>query len=322
MSVDIALAPTPTLEAEVDFAPLRGDYPEIYAKLSGRRAAALGNAIAGLDDRSWEFEGLDSGGRGEAYNKAQIDPGGRSTGMLALLRLFSPSFEALPPPDWTLLDVLGGDGTLARLAKRHGLDCRIVSADIAGLMVAAALANGLPAIRQAAGASLFRDDTLDGILIGYGTHHLGDRERDDALVEAYRTLKPGRRVVLHDFEEGGPVARWFAEVVHPYSRTGHPHPHFTRSELMDRFRRAGFAKIRVMEIADPFTIHGKTAEAARVGLAEHLYWMYDLVKLATPTDGTLLALAESILGPVTVAKGPAGYSASVPRRALLGVGTK
>ena len=46
--------------------------------------------------------------------------------------------------------------------------------------------------------------------------------------------------MLHAFEIGGRVAKFFDDVVHPYSRTGHAHEHFTRPGILDLFTRAGF----------------------------------------------------------------------------------
>jgi len=183
--------------------------------------------------------------------------------------------------------------------------------------------NGLPAIRQAAGHSFFRDDALDGVLIGYGTHHLDSDERDAAVSEAHRTLKSGRRLIVHDFEEGGTTASWFSKVVHPYSRTGHPYPHFRRDELLARFTRAGFTDIRIMDLPDPFTVFAPTADGARVGLLQHLYWMYDLMKLDAPTwMESLSDLVEQTLGPISVTEADSRYVASVDRTALVAVGTK
>jgi hypothetical protein len=212
---------------------------------------------------------------------------------------------------------------VARLCKTKRLDATIVSADLSGFMVDGALDYGLPAIRQRAGWSFFADETLDGILIGYGTHHLDDQERTATLHEAMRTLKPGRRVVLHDFENGGNVARWFEQVVDPFSRTGHAYPHFSRGELIDRFMHAGFRDVRILDIADPFQFRGDTPQSARDALLAHLRLMYDLVHLdSVGWRRQLEGLVESTLGAIAVQPHLDGYVATIARTALIAVGTK
>jgi SAM-dependent methyltransferase len=304
---------------------LRREFAEVYARLAPDRIMpdVARAQIADLQARSWEFEEQAQGGRGVAYNVAQEDPTGRASGMLALLRLLAPSGRAFPPEGWVILDTLGGDGTVARLCKAKGIGATIVSGDLSGFMVDGALDHGLPAIRQAAGWSFFADASLDGILVGYGTHHLDDEERTATLREAMRTLKPGRRVVLHDFENGGTVARWFEQVVDPFSRTGHAYPHFSRGELVERFTRAGFRDVRILDVADPFQIAGETPQAARDALLDHLRLMYDLVHLdPVAWRRQLEDLAESTLGAIVVQREGVGFVASLPRTALVAVGTK
>src|SRR5690606_418049 len=83
----------------------------------------------------------------------------------------------------------------------------LLAGDISGSMVAAALADGLPAVRQRADQLLLRDDVLDAVLIAYGSHHIAPSQRPRALSEAYRVLVPGGRVALHDFASDSPGSR-------------------------------------------------------------------------------------------------------------------
>jgi SAM-dependent methyltransferase len=274
---------------------------------------------------SWEFEDEKVGGRGLAYNLAQKSADNRKVGMTALLKCFSSSSETLGR-DFRILDVLGGDGTFARFCKALGHHTPTVyTADISKFMIDACHAQALPCVRQSATRSLFRDDVLDGVLIAYGSHHLDGDARRLAVREAHRTLRAGRRLVLHDFEIGGRCAKWFDGIVHPYSRTGHPHAHFSRDEMFDLFTSAGFRDVRVFEISDPFTLRGSTPEEAKHNAIMHLYDMYDLIKVADSACDIAPRLERHItetLGPISIRQEEGRYVAEIPRHALVAIGAK
>ncbi len=304
---------------------LRRDHPELYGLLSRERCRDAERHIAKMNMTSWEFEDERAGGRGLAYNAAQKSAGNRKGGMITLLRCFSPSFE-IPGRGFRILDVLGGDGTVARFCRTLGHQSpTIYTADISKFMIGACHAQELPCVRQSATGSLFRDGVLDGVLIAYGSHHLDSNARPLALREAHRTLRAGGRVVLHDFEIGGRSAKWFDSVVHPYSRTGHPHPHFSRGEMFNLLAGAGFGDIEVFEISDPFTLRGSSPEEARHNAVMHLYEMYDLIKVADSARDIVRRLEHHIsntLGPISIRQDSGGYIAKIPRQALIAVGTK
>jgi SAM-dependent methyltransferase len=191
-------------------------------------------------------------------------------------------------------------------------------------MIGACHAQALPCVRQSATRSLFRDNVLDGVLIAYGSHHLDSSARPLAVREAHRTLRAGGRLVLHDFEIGGPSASWFDRVVHPYSRTGHPHRHFSRDEMFNLLASAGFRDVRVFEISDPFTLHGSSPEEARHNAIMHLYDMYDLIKVADAACDIVPRLERHVsktLGPISIRRDGRGYIAEIHRQALVAVGT-
>ncbi len=279
-----------------------------------------------MNEISWEFEDQDEGGRGVAYNLAQRNPRNRIVGTLSLLRCFSENFNEVPGPDKIILDALAGDGTITRLLQTEKLRApTIISSDLSSFMVKSCIAQRFPCIRQSATRSLLRDSVLDGVLIAYGSHHLDKLARKQATAEAYRTLKIGGRYVLHDFEVGAATANWFDKVVHPFSRTGHPHAHFTRDEMQSLLQGAGFKNIQVFSMADPFILEGATPEEARVAALMHVYRMYDLVKVAPTLTEALHRLetyVDDVLGGIQIEQEGAAWTATIQREALVAVGTK
>lgn len=312
-----------TFQEYLDY--LRHDDPELLDLLSDERCCDAELHVATMNMNSWEFEDENVGGRGLAYNSAQKSADNRKLGMATLLKCFSSSLEA-PGQDFRILDVLGGDGTFARFCKTLGHDApTIYTADISKLMIDACYAQALPCVRQSATRSLFRDDVLDGVLIAYGSHHLDSNARRIAVCEAHRTLKAGRRLVLHDFEIGGRCASWFDNVVHPYSRTGHPYAHFSRQEMLDLFTSAGFRDVRIFEISDPFTLPGSSPEEAKRNAIMHMYDMYDLIKVADSACEVVPRLEGHItetFGPISIRQEECRYVAQISRHALVAVGTK
>lgn len=304
---------------------LQNHHFDPYDLLSHERCRDAEPHIATMNMNSWEFEDEKAGGRGLAYNFAQKSANNRKVGMTTLLKCFSSSPE-IPGPDFKILDVLGGDGTLARFCKTLGAYTpTIYTADISKFMIDACHAYTLPCIRQSATRSMFRDNVLDGVLIAYGSHHLDRDERRLAVREAHRTLKAGRRLVLHDFEIGGRSVNWFDSIVHPYSRTGHPHAHFSRHEMFDLLTSAGFHDVRVFEIHDPFTLDGSSPEEAKHNAVMHMYDMYDLVKVADSACDIAPRVEQHItetLGPISIRQEAGRYIAQVSRDALVAVGTK
>jgi SAM-dependent methyltransferase len=304
---------------------LRHRDPELYKLLSHENCCAVERQIAKMNRISWEFEDEKAGGRGIAYNVAQKSADNRRVGMITLLKCFRPSFE-VPDQRFRILDVLGGDGTFARFCNTLGHQTpTIYTSDISKFMIDACHAQALPCIRQSATRSLFRDNVLDGVLIAYGSHHLDSPARQLAAGEAHRTLRAGGRLVLHDFEVGGRCAKWFNSIVHPYSRTGHPHAHFSRREMFDLLTGAGFRDVSVFEMNDPFTLHGNSPVEARHNAIMHMYDMYDLIKIADSACDIAPRLERHItetLGPISIRQNEGGYVAQIPREALVAVGTK
>ncbi|ATZ22053.1 class I SAM-dependent methyltransferase [Streptomyces lavendulae] len=250
------------------------EHPRLHTLLDLDRARST-DILSALELLTNEFDS-DETGRGDSYRRAQQDVYVRWTGAAQLLALATPGDA---DGDVTVLDVLGGDGTIARaVAGRAHSDVaklNIVTGDISGRMVAQALEHGLPAVRQAAEALLLRDGSVDAALLAYGTHHIAPADRGRAAAEAVRVVRPGGRVVLHDFDETSPMARFFTEAVHTHSPTGHDYRHFSREELTDIF--AGLpVSVRVVDVYDPLIVRGATAEDARDRMCDYVADMYGI----------------------------------------------
>ncbi|MFF4192152.1 class I SAM-dependent methyltransferase [Nonomuraea sp. NPDC001831] len=249
-------------------------HPQLHAVLDFERPGAA-RALGVLAATSSEFDS-DRDGRGDSYRRAQQDALVRWTGIRALLGLLAPDPAAGPP---LLLDVLGGDGTVARAAagRLGSLDAKpaIITGDLSGQMVDRALAQGLPAVRQAAQFLFLREGSVGGVLLAYGTHHIPPADRPGAVAEAARVTRPGGRIVLHDFDDSGPMAGFFARVVHPHAAGGHAYRHFTRPGLAALFADAGLP-VRVLDLYDPLIVRAGSEQAAKERMCRYVADMYGL----------------------------------------------
>ena len=323
---------------------IRTQFPELVDTVWLDRVGE-GAVPAQLADLVNEFEDDTNEGRGTSYRRAQRDRMVRSTGIRSLFCLAADVDDVVRiPRRWRLLDVLGGDGLLAQMLKTVApqVEDTVITSDLAGHMVRAALHNNLPAIRQAAQFLLMRDEVVDAVLLAYGTHHIDPADRSLACQEAARVLRPGGRLVLHDFEEGSPVARWFSQVVHPYSRAGHAYRHFTAEEMSRCMESAGLRLVGVHRMYDPLIVRGAGPVEVCRRLADYLINMYGLTGVAEGAAGddaqdAVWRLAQTSFrygaddGPdngSTWQHSPAVYNdgstwvAEVPRVALVAVGEK
>lgn len=291
------------------------------------------------------FDTKENGGRGDAYRNTQLAyPLVRSEGIHKLCDLAIP-------PDMSdlaatcLLDALGGNGTITRAMRllRTTDAPTIFTGDVAAPMIVDALAQGLPAVRQSVERWLFRDASIDGVIFAYGTHHLPREQRPQAVAQAHRVLRPGGRVVVHDFEEGTPTARWYSEALDRYTYTGHKHDHFSPQEMHDLLVDAGFRDVRIQYLYDPCVVFGASPETARRDVLNYMYSLFALANL-TPTgaagDQKFWAILEDLVcryatfTPEECARygarvdelsiDPSGdqFRVELPRVALVGSGTR
>ncbi|MEU3050996.1 class I SAM-dependent methyltransferase [Streptomyces sp. NPDC048566] len=247
-------------------------------------------ALRVLTATTTEFDS-DGTGRGDSYRKAQRDSSVRWTGIHQLLELASASAAEPGPPSrqCTVLDVLGGDGTLVRALREQATDLSdrvvILTGDLSGAMVERALAQGLPAVRQAADHLFLSDGVMDAVLLAYGTHHIAPQDRLGAVAEALRVVRPGGRVVLHDFDTTSPMAQFFTDVVHPHTEAGHDYPHFSRDVLTELFDEAG-TPAHVIDLYDPLIVRAATERDARQRMCDYVADMYGVRAYFDSLGGT------------------------------------
>ncbi|MEM1319029.1 MAG: class I SAM-dependent methyltransferase [Bacteroidota bacterium] len=223
-----------------------------------------------------DFEGDTKGGRGRDYFLAQNKyPLNRSIGFQSIFNLIGPAADG----DKTVLDILGGNGTLYRAAKLLNYDhLKIIINDISEEMIENAFKQNIPCIRQPAQDLLFKNACLDAVIFAYGTHHIPIKDRLKAFEETKRVLQPGGTIVFHDYEHDSMTSKWYSEVLHEFTYTGHDFIHFYKDQLRSDLLTAGFADVEVFYSYDPFVIEAETAEAAKEDLLDHLISLFGLKK--------------------------------------------
>ncbi|UWU68016.1 class I SAM-dependent methyltransferase [Bradyrhizobium sp. NC92] len=265
-------------------------------------------------------------GRGSDYvDSIQLSLFARSEGVMDLLGKMHPHGREGLCSSLIICDLLAGDGYVNKVADRilgAGRCPTFINCDISQFMVDRCVGNGLFAIWQSATDPFWiRDESVDGVLMAYGTHHIPRTQRAIAVQAAARILRPGGFLVLHDFEEGSPMARWFSDVVSLYSVTPHNYPHFTEGEVFDLFAIAQFDSVTVQRIPDPFVFHGGDEQSALQLLAEYVTKMYGLAKLRHDKQ-RVLSLLDEYFGVIVTRSSCGECEARIARDALVGTGRR
>ncbi|RUW33608.1 MAG: class I SAM-dependent methyltransferase [Mesorhizobium sp.] len=265
-------------------------------------------------------------GRGSDYlDSIQLSLLARSEGVMDLLGKMHPNGRDGLCSSLIFCDLLAGDGYVNKVAHQLLGEARcpsFINSDVSQFMVDRCIRDGLFATWQGATDPFWiKDGSVDGVLMAYGTHHIPRDERATAVQAAARILRPGGIFVLHDFEEGSPTARWFADVVSAHSVTPHDYPHFTAGEVLDLFAAAQFYEVTVQRISDPFVFHGGDEESALQLLAEYVVKMYGLEKLRSHKQ-RVLALLDEYFGLVVTRTAQGEFEARIARNALVGSGRR
>ncbi len=111
--------------------------------------------------------------------------------------------RAQPRPEHTVLDLGSGTGLLALAIAPH-VDT-VWAVDISPAMCdylrTKAESAGLENIKVAVGSAVslpLVEDSVDVVISNYCLHHLRDRDKQRAVLEAMRVLRPGGRLVIGD----------------------------------------------------------------------------------------------------------------------------
>lgn len=160
---------------------------------------------------------------------------------------------------------------------RRASDALIVTNDLSPHMFMRAGVWGFPTREDATLLTrTFHEASVDGVLMAYGTHHIPDMQA--SAHEAYRVVKPGGPVVMHDFFDEGPAGQWFHRIVDKRSITGHDFPHVGPVQMAAVLLRAGFRDVRLYEVQDPFLFVTDEGETRARGLAlDYIAGMYGLL---------------------------------------------
>jgi ubiquinone/menaquinone biosynthesis C-methylase UbiE len=257
---------------ELDY--LKNNFPSIYQLVDKDLYDISKKFIVDNYDKYNDFDTEIFNSRGANYIRAQDNLLVRKTGILHIFNQFKMEKGV------KILDCLGGNGLLTKVINHTSFVNipTIITSDISEGMIINARTNKLPAIRQATQKMFIKSESIDGVILAYGTHHIPKTERYEVVKEAKRVLKKGGELLLHDFEENSPVEQWFKDIVDVYSTTGHIFDHFTKRELYRYFKLNGFKDIRIENMYDPFIFVGQSEAIVVEKLTNYLINMYGLTK--------------------------------------------
>ncbi len=287
------------------------NFPELYEQ-------CIRNGVEKQPKETAEFT-LD--GRGLQYlNSVSIYPLARKEGATAIFGLLGTVEKQV------ILDVFGGNGYLARISHEIETGAEIITNDLSSFMVLSSMELNNPTTWQSADdLFLMKDGCLDAVVMAYGVHHLPIARRLPALQEAYRVLKKGGKLLLHDFENDSNMARFFREVVDRYSITGHNHEHFDRKKTISLFRTTGFRETTATMLHDDFVFRNGSETDCLADCLKYFYLMYGLEKLGSMQaqenrDG-LYALISKYLG-IRSSRSGSEWECRASREAIVFIGKK
>lgn len=311
---------------------------DLYKKIDFADEERLNNWLARMQKSCTGFS--TKGGRGAAYRAGQKrNPLARKNGVRDLFKIVEQDSPK------SVLDALGGSGTMSRVRSLLEDEFEnpiplIITSDLDSDQISAALKDGFLAIRQPAQDTLFKSNTFDAILFAYGTHHLPVSTRPEAWREAYRLLNDQGRIIVQDFETGTPTEKWYSEVLHLTTKTGHACTHFTANQLRDDLIDSGFKNVEIHYIYDAFILCGDTEEEALVNGIRHIVNLFGMEYLYPESDNRknwleiierldryftipeYVQLNGEFERKITVRKVGDQYEAEFPRVALVVTGVK
>ncbi|MCO6005450.1 class I SAM-dependent methyltransferase [Actinoallomurus purpureus] len=318
---------------------LRRHSPDVFRRIDLARVESWEWDRTQGDSHRDDFDADAAGGRGSSYVRAQLaNVDARAHGIGRLMELMRPTpVKRGAAGRRTIVDLLGGNGLVRQVCARLGIDdVEVVTCDASPHMVETAWAAGIPALLQRAERQLFQSESVEGVLLAYGSHHIPPADRGSVVNDAYRVLRQGGTFLLHDFQTGSPMDTWFTTIVHPYSQTGHEFDHFTGDEIEEYLLKAGFDAYEVIEIDDPYTATAPSPEVAERNLGEYLVNMYGLCKKEAELGvegASRWAVGEAkrifhyddgepLHSTMEYVDDLGAWELTIPRKALVGVGRK
>lgn len=195
------------------------------------------------------------GVRGRGFTQATI-PAGYAKYLLG--QLFEPWAKDMiergtPSPGDTVLDLATGLGPVARLAAAAvGISGRVVASDISPAMLAVAAARPVEPdwapieyLECPASAIDTADDSFDVVYCSHGLEFFAEREA--ALAEMYRVVRPGGIVLMSAWAAEHPVGL-FTEMGQTMREVGLSQP-YSRAYDGDSYRMSGPELKRMVEAA-------------------------------------------------------------------------
>jgi demethylmenaquinone methyltransferase/2-methoxy-6-polyprenyl-1,4-benzoquinol methylase len=120
----------------------------------------------------------------------------------------SDAFDLANVPVRRVLDVAGGSGRASlAIANRPDVERSIV-VDVSSGMLERAFDRGLAAVRGDARELPVGSNAVDAAMVVDALHHVPDR--DAALAEMYRAIRPGGVAVIREFDPSHPLGRLLA----------------------------------------------------------------------------------------------------------------
>jgi demethylmenaquinone methyltransferase/2-methoxy-6-polyprenyl-1,4-benzoquinol methylase len=148
-------------------------------------------------------------------------------------------------PGRRLADIGGGTGNYAFALKREGWRPLVV--DRSAAMLARAAAKGLEIIQAEAEQLPFEDESFDALTMISMLHHVDDR--DAALAEARRVLRPGGKLVLKGFTGEDAASLWILDYF-PSSRAWMEATHPPRAAILEQLPGARLIDFEFEDMED------------------------------------------------------------------------
>ncbi|MBL1210479.1 methyltransferase domain-containing protein [Geminocystis sp. GBBB08] len=301
---------------------LKSNYPQLINTLNCSQSILDSTQLTNLmmnsnNEFSFEARGKDWAGNADSGLKVRID------GVKDLLKRLNKDESLNFDSNYTIVDFLAGNGyvnQVANLILGSDKSPQFINSDLSYFMFRDALKNGLFSVWQSAENPFWiKSSSVDAVLYAYGTHHIQNRSK--AIKEGARNLKDGGRLVIHDFEEGSPMATWFADIVSNFSKTRHDYPHFSQQEMFYLAENAGLKNIKIEHIDDPFVIVADTKEKALYSLSKYVMDLYGLVKFNGDVN-RVLSLIDQYFGIHSRQINDSQFEVKIVRNALVCSATK